>query len=146
MPIIALGTMNCKTGDHGGGFADHSAIGGFIVDFLFLGVFVFNALWLQEKIVRHTLIGQLGFLKRFKFFDQDISGVSPWLWYRIMQVLTVLNLLNVWTNAEVLGRVLATFQYCPEARSWISESWEEALKNTMFAKVFPDSNSILVLS
>jgi len=63
-----------------------------------------------------------------------------------MQFITFLNLLNVWTNAEVLGRVLATFNHCDEAKKEIGARWKEAISGSFFAEMVPDHFDILVLS
>jgi len=147
MPIIALGTMDCKSEHlpHAGGFADHKTIWGFVVDFIFLGVFVYNAIQLQEQIVKHTLIGQLATLEDFKFGDVKLTdNLSCKHWYRLMQFITFLNLLNVWTNAEVLGRVMATFQYCGPAQEAISHLWTATIKGSLMQNT--QNFNILVLS
>lgn len=143
MPMVALGTMECK---EGGGFADHSSILSFIFDGLFLGFFVVSAFWLQYRIVQHTLIWQLPTIKRMDVFGFYPSRYSWKYWVGFMAIFSFLNQLNVWTNAEVLGRVLATFQYCPEADQAISDTWRKVIEHTWFYHAAPWAVSILTLS
>jgi len=114
--------------------------------FFVLGVFVYNAIQLQEQIVKHTLIGQLATLKDFEFGDIKLTdNLCCWHWYRLMQFITFLNLLNVWTNAEVLGRVLATFEYCEDSHHNISARWTETIEDSLLQDL-PEHFNILVLS
>merc|ERR1719362_1094258 len=148
MPMIALGTMECKDGPNGGGFADHASILDYALDALFLGMFVCIDFWLQLRIVKHTLVWQLPWLQKVKVLGvRSMCHLIPcWLWCIFVAFLSFLSLLNVWTNAEVLGRVLATFQYCPVAERAIGDRWDKALENTNFLMVFPWACNVLTLS
>merc|ERR1712192_12736 len=67
-------------------------------------------------------------------------------WFAIQSLITALNLLNTWTNAEVLGRVVITLDECTDARSEIIGRWQDVLKGTFLNQLLPFSSNILVMS
>lgn len=124
MPLLAYWRSSCPDG---GGFA---VCDDTMLYVIFVG-FAANAVRMQNNCVGSVLLPQLGLTKEFKIGGFSFNMFDYRLWIGFMSLATVFNLLDAFTNAEVLGKVWATAE-CKDYGE-ISTIWSQVMRDSFIA-------------
>mmetsp|Transcript_49413 Transcript_49413/g.107602 ORF Transcript_49413/g.107602 Transcript_49413/m.107602 type:complete len:634 (-) Transcript_49413:203-2104(-) len=101
--------------------------------FVMLGFFGLLLLLVQWKSVQVILLPRLDICRDFGFLGIPFNRLPFIAWMLAMSALTFRNLLDVMTNGEVLGRVLATRQ-C-ESYDKIADVWSAVMSQSVFRHI-----------
>eukprot|EP00928_Gymnodinium_smaydae_P002909 TRINITY_DN11064_c0_g1_i1.p1 TRINITY_DN11064_c0_g1~~TRINITY_DN11064_c0_g1_i1.p1 ORF type:complete len:486 (+),score=103.10 TRINITY_DN11064_c0_g1_i1:105-1562(+) len=93
-----------------------------------LGIVFLFAAWCQYKCVSVVIVSQLDVTKEFEFNGFPFNSMHYGVWLLTMTGLMGLNLLDIFTNAEVLGRAVYTAT-CPSYNE-ISDVWHNVMHDS----------------
>eukprot|EP00928_Gymnodinium_smaydae_P036174 TRINITY_DN25319_c0_g4_i1.p1 TRINITY_DN25319_c0_g4~~TRINITY_DN25319_c0_g4_i1.p1 ORF type:complete len:970 (-),score=200.96 TRINITY_DN25319_c0_g4_i1:64-2973(-) len=128
MPFFSYLLSSC---DDKGGFAtcfDAPLFG-------ILMIHLASAAWIQKKCVESVIVPQLGVAPKFELGPLLFNKFPFGLWLGVFTAMQMGCLLDTFTNAEVLGKAMATSE-CPEAYTRINFIWGKVMSQSVTAKLF----------
>jgi len=128
MPILEYSLSECPTGDQQGLV---QAPLDFLTLVLYAAVFAPAHLYCQHQVMKYVIVPQLRVTKKFNFLGIPCEKFPYKYWYYLFAAFTCGATMNTLTNAQILGRILAT-QSCAKPYERMSEEWNAVMANSTF--------------
>eukprot|EP00928_Gymnodinium_smaydae_P035402 TRINITY_DN24924_c0_g1_i1.p1 TRINITY_DN24924_c0_g1~~TRINITY_DN24924_c0_g1_i1.p1 ORF type:complete len:450 (+),score=60.35 TRINITY_DN24924_c0_g1_i1:53-1402(+) len=88
--------------------------------------------WCQYKVLSYVLIPQLQMTRTFNFMGYAFRRYEVWL--TCFSALSILTIMNTFTNGQLMGRILATWS-CGAPFEQISSRWKLVMQDSLWASL-----------
>lgn len=127
VPFVAYHNTDCDEKNRGIQTCHGTWIMWVIVAFLFVPQ------WYAQLICfRQVVLNQLAEVD-YKICCGDLGKLGNTLLFGTLSGFTCLSLVDVLTNAQVLGRIMATYSKCPSQEEHVARFWHMTMMRSMFS-------------